>query len=409
MTQGTHSTQARLDAVERELKMWRRCAVALLLVPLVVLVQGQSTPDKALEAGRFVLTDRGGKRVAELCIAENAPSLRFYDKAGKPVVLLNGGSDGDPSLLLLSEKVQPRTRRAAPDQSGISSVRSVCRSIPTTYACAILSAGGESPAALILADRGAATVAAVSIPEPRSSQIVLSGPDLESGARVGVDSSGAVEMGFFRPHAQASFGVTTDAVPFASLRGAEGKSELSVKSGGLPCLNLTGKKQSALGLSVSKGGSPYLNMHDVEGRLRAILNLMESGEPRLRFCDGSGGFRTLVGYNDQRELMLGICGDDGKSVAELKIAADAEPRLRILDKRGRLRAMLGVQGTAGSLLALSDRSDVFRATLSAEDDGTSGLRLLDTDEKPKGAMLVGVDGDATLVLGSRAGKLWKAP
>ena len=77
----------RLQRAEKEIRRWRRGAVALLIGAGASLLLGQAaTQSRTVEAERFVLLGRNDKKLAVLEVTENgAPQLRFYDGLGRVI------------------------------------------------------------------------------------------------------------------------------------------------------------------------------------------------------------------------------------------------------------------------------------------------------------------------------------
>jgi hypothetical protein len=72
----------RVEKLERQNRLFKRAALALLLLPAVMLVMGQARPTRTLEAQAFVLTDANGFKRADLSVPTDLPVLRFFNSAG---------------------------------------------------------------------------------------------------------------------------------------------------------------------------------------------------------------------------------------------------------------------------------------------------------------------------------------
>jgi hypothetical protein len=93
------SIMARLTRVERENRRLRQIALSLFLVVGIVLLMGQTRPNRTIEAEQFILKDSNGRMRARLGMqTPDMPTLVFTDPKGLQLVSLGAGEN--PSLNL---------------------------------------------------------------------------------------------------------------------------------------------------------------------------------------------------------------------------------------------------------------------------------------------------------------------
>lgn len=94
MTESVPDLQQLLNRVEKLEKTNRRlkhfAAAALMLIGTVFLM-GQASPNRTLEANRFILTDSAGKVRGSLSMSQKGPQLAFLDANGQTRVVLEAG------------------------------------------------------------------------------------------------------------------------------------------------------------------------------------------------------------------------------------------------------------------------------------------------------------------------------
>jgi len=95
-------TEARVDALERQIRRLRRAGLALLVLAGAALLMGQIGPQrvpKVTESQCFRLRDARGEMRAELSITESdGPGLTLYDGNKRARALVTLDSDGYPLL-----------------------------------------------------------------------------------------------------------------------------------------------------------------------------------------------------------------------------------------------------------------------------------------------------------------------
>ena len=71
----------RLEKLERQNRRMKQACAAVLILAAAVLLMGQASPNRTVEANEFLLIDRKGRTLAELATTEDAlelPIMRFY-------------------------------------------------------------------------------------------------------------------------------------------------------------------------------------------------------------------------------------------------------------------------------------------------------------------------------------------
>ena len=101
----------RLDGLERENRILRRIAAALVLVSVLIAVEGgrdRRSSTRVVDAERVVIRDKEGRLRAELGVdASGLPGLRLRDARGREQVALQVSSD-DFATLSLNDRGEPR-------------------------------------------------------------------------------------------------------------------------------------------------------------------------------------------------------------------------------------------------------------------------------------------------------------
>ncbi len=91
----------RLDRLERETWRLKRVGAAVLVGIATVVLMGQATTSRTVEAERFILKDASGKSRGALGIGANGTvALFLLDQDGKHRVELSLGNEGSPSFIL---------------------------------------------------------------------------------------------------------------------------------------------------------------------------------------------------------------------------------------------------------------------------------------------------------------------
>ena len=107
-----HTLEARLSALERQNRLFKKLGTAAVLVALAVVVMGQATPKKeptdkrVVEAEEFRLVDKEGNRRGVWSTFMDSTSLHIFDKDGKDRAYLSSGRWGTSMVL------SARNRRA---------------------------------------------------------------------------------------------------------------------------------------------------------------------------------------------------------------------------------------------------------------------------------------------------------
>lgn len=101
---------ARLAALERSNRRWKRLAAAAALGALTAAVVGMSAPpSRTVDAEVIRILDSKGKARMILSAADDGPTLALLDGKGRLRASLGVSSDG-PSLDLLDESESPRAQ-----------------------------------------------------------------------------------------------------------------------------------------------------------------------------------------------------------------------------------------------------------------------------------------------------------
>ena len=69
----------RLEKLERQNRRMKQAGAAVLVLAAAVLLMGQASPNRTVEANRFVLTDRSGNEQGVLMLKPSGPSFMLLD------------------------------------------------------------------------------------------------------------------------------------------------------------------------------------------------------------------------------------------------------------------------------------------------------------------------------------------
>jgi hypothetical protein len=85
--------QDKLLKLEKQNRRFKQLGVLALVVPALMLVMGEATSKKTIEANEFVLKDSGNNVRARLSIHQplDIPQLELFDEKGRPSVAFSGG------------------------------------------------------------------------------------------------------------------------------------------------------------------------------------------------------------------------------------------------------------------------------------------------------------------------------
>ncbi len=100
-TQSTNwlAVSIRLEKLERQNRRLKQVGAVALILTVSVLLLGQASPKKTVEANEFILNDTTGKTRAILTAFRFGPSLGLFDANGKPRVGMAIAAQG-PELYL---------------------------------------------------------------------------------------------------------------------------------------------------------------------------------------------------------------------------------------------------------------------------------------------------------------------
>jgi hypothetical protein len=87
--------QERLLKLEKQNRRFKQLGVAALIVPTLVLILGQASSKKTVEANEFLLRDDSGNVRWSLAVnparAHGSPEMFFFDEKRNPRLKLDGG------------------------------------------------------------------------------------------------------------------------------------------------------------------------------------------------------------------------------------------------------------------------------------------------------------------------------
>lgn len=116
---------------------------------------------------------------------------------------------------------------------------------------------------------------------------------------------------------------------------------------------------------------------DAEGRMRAALGFLVTGDPALRLFDAAGNTQAQLSVDDEGNLALVLCDAAEKPRASLMVLDDGVPGLFLYDAAGEEQAQLSVPADGGPGLWLRGAAGGTRALLCVPADGGPALRLYD--------------------------------
>lgn len=95
------TSAARINSIERELRLWRvTFLAALVFVTLISATQQATRPTESISTKELLLVDNAGQVRGHLGVLKDGPALTFLDKDGKVNILLSG-STAEPGLSIL--------------------------------------------------------------------------------------------------------------------------------------------------------------------------------------------------------------------------------------------------------------------------------------------------------------------
>ena len=93
----------RLEKLEKQNRRFKQIGTLALILLGSVLLMGQTSPRRTIEANRFVLKDANGKSRAEWTASPSVAALIFDNDAGYASLVLQVDND-NPSLVLYKDK-----------------------------------------------------------------------------------------------------------------------------------------------------------------------------------------------------------------------------------------------------------------------------------------------------------------
>ncbi len=90
---GISEMHARLVRLEKQNRRTKQIGAVALILVTSLLIMGQGSPKKSIEANEFILKDGSNNVRARLSVQEplDAPEMVFFDEKGRPSLELHGG------------------------------------------------------------------------------------------------------------------------------------------------------------------------------------------------------------------------------------------------------------------------------------------------------------------------------
>jgi hypothetical protein len=325
-----------------------------------VVAQDAAPRAQVVTVHKLIVTDKEGRARAQLAVSDGGePRLDLTDKGGTSLVSLALTEEGGAELQLKGKDGSPRVRLARLGK-GDARLDFTMEKDGRSVASVGLSPDGWADLRLNGREGSAATSIVFVDGNPR---ILLE------------DKKGQTNAVLATAPEKASLILYRDGKPRAGLGldgldliNAEGKprARLEILETGEPRLAMKDKDgRRLLSLSVEplpKKEAPLLAMYDGKDVLRAGLNLDEAGRPNLILRE-----RPLLSLIDKT-------GDDG---IFLSIERENRPSLLLSSKKGKHSAFLGLRDNNEMALDLLDESNKQRASVSLDPEGEPSMRLRD--------------------------------
>lgn len=84
--------QGRLLKLEQQNRLFKQLGAAVLIIPALLLVMGQTPSKKTIVANEFILRDTSGRVRARLGMDDKMPGIALLNENGQPMVLLADAS-----------------------------------------------------------------------------------------------------------------------------------------------------------------------------------------------------------------------------------------------------------------------------------------------------------------------------
>jgi hypothetical protein len=117
---GLEVLAARVERLEKQNRLLKRGGLAALVATASLIAMGQARPSRTVEAQRYVLSDAGGGKRAELALesasprSSASPTLRFFDEKGTETLFLSS------ARLELSERSDLGANILLTDKQGVA-------------------------------------------------------------------------------------------------------------------------------------------------------------------------------------------------------------------------------------------------------------------------------------------------
>ncbi len=149
---------------------------------------------------------------------------------------------------------------------------------------------------------------------------------------------------------------------------------------------------------------------DLEGNIRAVIELARHGEPRLVFADRAGQIQAMLGVEAVSRFRGGaptlrLFDKAGTNGIDISLTRLGDPVILLRNKKGGHLALLTGQGSAdgGTEWALGDEDGHDRVILNINHAGTN-LIFLDKEGKVRANFGLKPDGTPGLVFSDEMGK-----
>ncbi len=335
-----------------------------LLATDIVDAQEAAPRPQVVTVQKLVVVDREGRARAELGVSEGgAPRLDLADREGRSIASVALTDEGGAEFRLNAKDGSPRARLALLGK-GEPRLDFTMEQDGRSVASLGLSPDGWPDFRLSGKDGNARTSIMFVDGNPR---LLLEDAKGQANAMLAAIPDKASVVLYKEGKARASL-----ALNGLDLASAEGKprARLEVLETGEPRLSLRDKEGRRLvSLSVEplpKKEEPLLAMYDSKEVLRAGLNLDEAGRPNLILRD-----RPLLSLIDKT-------GEDG---IFMSVEQDFRPSVLLSSKKGKHSAFLGLRENKEMALDLLDEKQKHRASLFLDPEGTPSLMLRDKDDK----------------------------
>jgi hypothetical protein len=103
MDETLHSITERLENLEKQNRKLRLGLIVILLAAAAIMLMGQASVPRTVEAQQFVLKDAKGKTRAQLYLTDTGPKFHLYASDGKIRAVVGATEDGGSLVLADSQ------------------------------------------------------------------------------------------------------------------------------------------------------------------------------------------------------------------------------------------------------------------------------------------------------------------